>query len=205
MKGLFIVVEGGEGCGKGTQIRRLKEYLESKGRDVIVVRDPGQTSAGEEIRNILLHSKSDLSSETQMLLYTAARNQMQEEIIKPALNGGKIILCDRFDLSTYVYQVMVQKANPDMFESLKKHVLRPDLEIVLDVENVEEALERARKASGKYDRFESKNISFHYSIRDTYRQTWARIIPAGTIEEVWERVKKEIDFFLEHEKDKFGL
>jgi len=198
-KGLFIVVEGGEGCGKGTQISRLKSYLEFKGREVIVVRDPGQTKAGEEIRNILLHSKSPMVSNTQVLLYTAARNQMQEEIIKPALAEGKIVLCDRFDLSTYVYQVVVQNANLQLFEALKGFVLRPDLELYLDLDNVEEALERARRSSGKYDRFESKDLEFHYSIREGYRQSWAKLIPSGTIEEVWERVKKEIDFFLENE------
>jgi dTMP kinase len=199
MKGLFIVVEGGEGCGKGTQIRKLKEYLENKGREVIVIRDPGQTAAGEEIRNILLHSKSPLVSNTQMLLYTAARNQMQEEMIKPALEEGKIVLCDRFDLSTYVYQVIVQKASGELFDALKKFVIRPHLELYLDVENVGEALERARKSSGKYDRFESKTLDFHERIRSGYRNSWAKQIPSGNIEQVWENVKKEIDIFLEHD------
>ncbi|MBT3985096.1 dTMP kinase [archaeon] len=198
-KGLFIVVEGGEGCGKGTQIRRLKWYLETKGKEVVIVRDPGQTSAGEEIRNILLHSKSPMLSNTQMLLYTAARNQMQEEIIKPALAEGKIVLSDRFDLSTYVYQVNAQGASSDLFEALKGFVLRPHLELYLDVDDVEVALERARKSSGKYDRFESKNLDFHHKIRDTYRGSWAKLVPSGTIEEVWENVKKEIDFFLDNE------
>jgi dTMP kinase len=199
MKGLFIVVEGGEGCGKGTQIRKLKEYLESKGREVIVVRDPGQTAAGEEIRSILLHSKSPLVSNTQMLLYTAARNQMQEEMIKPALEDGKIVLCDRFDLSTFVYQVTVQGASAELFNALKGFVLRPDLELYLDVENVAEALERARKQSGKYDRFESKTLDFHHKIREGYRGSWAKLIPSGNIEQVWENVKKEIDFFLAYD------
>lgn len=198
-KGLFIVFEGGEGCGKGTQIRKAKEYLESKGREVIIVRDPGQTAAGEEIRSILLHSKSDMLSNTQMLLYTAARNQMQEELIKPALEEGKVVLCDRFDLSTFVYQVTVQGASKDLFDALKQFVLRPDLELFLDVDNVGEALERAKKSSGKYDRFESKTLDFHHRIREAYRSSWARLVPSGSIEEVWENVKKELDLFLEHD------
>ena len=199
MKGLFIVFEGGEGCGKGTQIRKAKEYLESKGREVIIVRDPGQTAVGEEIRSILLHSKSGMLSNTQMLLYTAARNQMQEELIKPALNEGKVVLCDRFDLSTFVYQVSVQGASLELFDSLKKFVLRPDLELFLDVDNVGEALERAKRSSGKYDRFESKTLDFHENIREAYRTSWAKLVKSGSIEEVWENVKKELDLFLEHD------
>jgi len=196
MKGLFIVVEGGEGCGKGTQIRKLKEYLENKGRDVIVVRDPGTTNLGLELRKILLHSNITMTEETYILMGNAARNQLQEEVIIPALQNGKIVLCDRFDLSTYVYHVYAQNANRELFDSLNKFTLQPDLNLVLDVDDVGLALERARKNSGKMDRYESKDLEFHTRIREGYRNSWGKLIKSGTIEEVWELVRKEIDSFM---------
>jgi len=196
MNGLFIVVEGGEGCGKGTQIRKLKEYLENKGRDVIVVRDPGTTNLGLELRKILLHSNITMTEETYILMGNAARNQLQEEVIIPALQNGKIVLCDRFDLSTYVYHVYAQNANRELFDSLNKFTLQPDLNLVLDVDDVGLALERARKNSGKMDRYESKDLEFHTRIREGYRNSWGILIKSGTIEEVWELVRKEIDSFM---------
>lgn len=205
MKGAFIVLEGGEGCGKGTQIRRLEEYLRNKGRDVVVVREPGGTNAGEEIRNILLHSRSELSADAQMLLYYAARMQLNNEVIKGYLKEGKIVLSDRYDLSTYIYQVLTQGASKRIFAVLRESVIRPDLEIVIDIKNVQESLERARMSSGTYDRFESKDIEFHSKIVKFYRENGSRIIKPGEIEEVWERLKKVVDSFLDNEKNKFGM
>jgi len=105
VNGKFITFEGSEGSGKSTQIDLAKQYLESKGKDVLFVREPGGVKISEAIRNILLDpATKDMSDECETLLYMAARAQLVEEIIIPALNSGKVIVCDRFLDSTVAYQ-----------------------------------------------------------------------------------------------------
>src|SRR4030042_1167272 len=104
MKGVFITFEGSEGCGKSTQAKLLYEYLKKKGKRVIYLREPGGTGISEKIRDVLLEPRNHISGECEMLLYMAARAQLVEEIIRPALDKDKIVICDRFLDSTVAYQ-----------------------------------------------------------------------------------------------------
>src|SRR5262249_2125474 len=106
LRGRFIVLDGPEGCGKSTQARLLGERLEREGQPTLVVRDPGTTAIGEKLRAILLDvSNQGMSMRCEMLLYMAARAQMMYELIAPALDAGKVVICDRFVSSTLAYQL----------------------------------------------------------------------------------------------------
>ena len=117
MKGYFITFEGPDGSGKTTQINLLKEYLVNKGHDVIVTREPGGTPISEAIRNIILDTRhKEMNAITEMLLYAAARAQHVAQLIKPALDQGKIVLCDRFVDSSVAYQGVGRNLGIEMIE-----------------------------------------------------------------------------------------
>jgi dTMP kinase len=176
MKGTFITFEGSEGCGKSTQSRLLLAFLKRKGYGVIFVREPGSTRIGEKIRKVLLDAKNDsLSPECEMLLYMAARAQIVEEIIKPALKDGKIVLCDRFLDSTLAYQGYGLGMDIRLITRLGALVTQgivPDLTILLDVP-LKKGL-RYREASK--DRIERRPLSYHGRVRRGYF-TLARLAP----------------------------
>ncbi len=191
MDGKFIVLEGGEGCGKGTQMALLEAYLGKQGYEVQTTREPGGTVGGEIIRNyLLLHPDVDLLPNTELLLFYASRVELNNRVIAPALEMGKIVLTDRYDLSTFAYQVYTQGADTELFKLLSDKVMRPDLAIILDVESIDAALERAKKESGKRDWFESKPLSFHRSVWEAYGQVDNHVsgrverVPWGSIDEV---------------------
>jgi len=168
MKGKFITFEGSEGCGKSTQSKLLKEFLEQKGFSVLFVREPGGTKISEKIREILLDAKNDsMTFECEMLLYMAARAQIAQEVIKPALEEGKIVLCDRFLDSTKAYQGYGLGIDLDLIKKLGKYVCQnivPDLTILLDVP-LKEGL--AHRESAK-DRIEQRPLSYHERVRNGY-------------------------------------
>ena len=137
-KGFFITFEGIDGSGKSTQIRKLAKFLEDNGYDIIITREPGGSVGGEEIRNLLLQGAVDRwSAETEILLFTAARRDHLERIILPALQGGKIVICDRFTDSTRMYQGMRGPKLRDLVDKLTKEVINcdPDLTIIIDIDN----------------------------------------------------------------------
>lgn len=170
MNGLFITVEGVEGCGKSTQIVLLKEYLESRGRDVIVTREPGGTLIAEAIRGILLDpGNSALSPMAEALLYAAARAQHVDERIRPALEAGKVVICDRFADSTTAYQGAGRELPEETIHSLHAHATRgtwPHLTIIIDLP-AEMGLKRARRVS-ELDRIEMEPIEFHQRVREGF-------------------------------------
>ncbi|KPK97057.1 MAG: thymidylate kinase, partial [Omnitrophica WOR_2 bacterium SM23_72] len=125
MKGVFITFEGSEGCGKSTQSYLLYQYLKRKGYKAIYLREPGSTAIGEKIRKILLDPNNDsLTAVSEMLLYMAARSQIVDEIIKPALAAGKLVICDRFLDSTLAYQGYGLGLDIKLLEEIGKHVTR---------------------------------------------------------------------------------
>ena len=136
-RGLFITFEGIDGCGKSTQFQMLKEYLETQGVDFIVVREPGGTVIGEKIREILLNKKNDsMRPLTELLLFEAARAQIAEEVIRPALEKGTCVLCDRFFDSTYAYQGYARKLGADkvlLLNDLATAGLEPDITFLIDI------------------------------------------------------------------------
>ena len=145
-KGYFISFEGIDGSGKSTQIQKLAEFLEARDFDIVITREPGGSKGGEEIRNLLLQGNVDRwSAETEILLFTAARRDHLERIILPALEEGKIVICDRFTDSTRMYQGMRGVNLRNLVDTLNEKVIKfdPDLTIVIDI-NPEISLKRAK-------------------------------------------------------------
>lgn len=174
-KGLFITLEGGEGTGKSTQIKRLAEALTAQGHDVITTREPGGTPEAEKIRNLLVHRDGgNWTPMAEILLFFAARNMHVETLIKPALADGKIVISDRFTDSTRAYQSYGHGMEPDIIESFVQLSLggfEPDLTFILDLD-VKTGLGRAGtrlsdENSGE-DRFEKLDTGFHERLRQGF-------------------------------------
>ena len=172
-KGTIISFEGSEGSGKSSQIGRLASFLEQEGRSVIVTREPGGTEIGEEIRHLLKHSAfgKEMCPETELLLFAASRAQLVRQVIEPALEEGKIILCDRFLDSTTVYQGVARNLSKDPVNVINNFAVgnfMPDLTVVLDVP-AEVGLDRVRRrVSDLPDRMEEENIQFYRMVREGY-------------------------------------
>ncbi len=168
MKGKFITFEGSEGSGKSTQIKLAQQYLESCGKDVLFLREPGGVRISEDIRSILLDTKTkDMSDECETLLYMAARAQLVKEIIAPALNSGKIIVCDRFLDSTVAYQGYGNGVDIEKINSIGEFVTRgfaPDLTFLFDLD-VEEGFARIDRPK---DRIEQRSLEYHNRVRKGY-------------------------------------
>ncbi|MGH2490829.1 MAG: dTMP kinase [Candidatus Limnocylindria bacterium] len=171
-RGLFLSFEGGEGSGKSLQARVLAQTLTERGREVVLTREPGGTAAGERIRDILLHAREiPLSPEAQVLLFSSARAQLVREVIRPALDAGKIVIADRFFDSTVVYQghghgVSLQAIRE--VTALAVGTLVPDRTFLLDIP-VDVGLARSGwRAEARWDRFEADANDFHVRVRDAY-------------------------------------
>ena len=170
-KGLFITLEGSEGSGKSTQIEVIKNYLLSRGHKVECVREPGGTPIAEDIRALLKEIREDdrLCDKAELLLMYAARAQLVQTFIKPKLESGIDIICDRHDLSTIAYQGGGRQMNMADIDALRQVVLgsfRPDLTILLDLD-VKVGMARARNR-GTLDRFEVSKIDFFERVRQAY-------------------------------------
>ncbi|MBN1891580.1 MAG: dTMP kinase [Clostridiales bacterium] len=169
--GLFITFEGVDGSGKTTQIRMLRDRLDSKGHLVEVIREPGGTAIGEKIRLLLLdNSNGEMSSETELLLYEAARAQIVHERILPSLREGRIVICDRFFDSTTAYQGYARGLNLSEVERLNRWAtggLEPELTFLMDLP-VEDAYARMRSRFGDSDRLEKEGFEFMKKVRDGY-------------------------------------
>jgi len=170
-KGLFITFEGIDGCGKTTQVTALKNSLESKGTKVIVIREPGATLIGEKIRSILLDKANyGMSSETEVLLYEAARAQIVNEVIRPALRAGEVVICDRFYDSSVAYQGYARGLPLESIDFLNRFAtggLEPDLTFLLDLP-AEAAWERMNDREGVHDRLEIEGLGFMEKVRAGY-------------------------------------
>ena len=166
--GLFIVFDGSEGCGKTTQVALLRQKLESLGRNVLLVRDPGTTRIGEQIRAILLKpDHAEMAMRCEMLLYMSARAQMMAESILPALEQGKIVISDRFVSSTLAYQLGGDGLTAGDIRTVADIAIRnrwPDLTLILDMP-VESSMARVRRAK---DRIEQRPMSYHEEVRRNY-------------------------------------
>ena len=166
-KGLFITFEGVDGSGKSTQINLLAEYLKEKNIDFILTRDPGGTKLGSKLRDILLNYDGKIAPFCELFLYLADRAQHVEEVIIPALNKNKIVLCDRYIDSTLAYQGYARGLNIDEIINLNNlvtHTLLPDLTILFDI-NIENSIKRI---GDKKDRLESEAAHFHKKVREGY-------------------------------------
>ncbi len=171
--GKLFTFEGSEGSGKSTQIELLSEELTGMGHEVVVTREPGGTKIGEEIRHLIIHSSTgeNMSPETELLLFAAARAQLVRELILPELKKGSIVLCDRFLDSTTVYQGAARSISSDPVAFINQFAVgpvTPDLTFILDVP-VEESIRRVkRRVTGLPDRMEQENIDFYHKVREGY-------------------------------------
>ncbi|MFA4874829.1 MAG: dTMP kinase [bacterium] len=212
MTGAFITFEGIEGCGKTTQIKLLAEHLRKSGRTVVLTREPGGTAIGERIRSVLLDSSHDgMAPVAELLLYAAARCQHIAEIIRPALDTGKVVLCDRYADATTAYQGAARRIDPKSIGEVHRIAtggLMPDLTILLDCAPAD-GLGRAhaRIARGEQqaheDRFEREAMDFHERVRQGYLEIAksepdrVKIVEAsGSIEHVSTEVIAVVDGFL---------
>jgi dTMP kinase len=168
-RGLFLVFEGGEGVGKTTQWHRLADTLRAVGHDVVAVREPGGTAAGDAIRSLLLDPASQLAAESEALLFAASRAQLVRDVIAPALHRGAVVLVDRFLLSTYAYQGAGRGLPMPSLQAVNAFAtagLRPDLTLMLSVPlNTAQARQQAR---GESDRMEQEDLSFHQRVQEAF-------------------------------------
>ena len=173
MSGLFLSFEGGEASGKSVQAQRLAEWIRAQGREVVSVREPGSTPVGERVRDVVLHAKEiPLAPNAQALLYSTARAQLVRDVIRPALDAGKVVIVDRFFDSTLAYQGYGHGADLAQLRAVTDFAVgstRPDKTFLLDLP-VEVAERRAasRKPGRQWDRFESEARAFHERVRDGY-------------------------------------
>ncbi|MGE6527959.1 dTMP kinase [Pseudomonas sp. NPDC077382] len=204
MTGLFITLEGPEGAGKSTNREYLAQRLRDHGLDVVLTREPGGTPLAESIRELLLAPADEpMNSDAELLLVFAARAQHLAQVIRPALERGAVVLCDRFTDATYAYQGGGRGLSTQRIEQLESFVqgeMRPDLTLVFDLP-VEVGLSRAA-ARGRLDRFEQEGLGFFEAVRNTYlrragqdRQRY-RIVDAGqslsAVQEALDRLLPEV-------------
>ena len=165
--GAFIVFEGGEGAGKSTQARLLSRRLSHEGYEVVLTHEPGGTALGEAVRR-WLKTRPGLTHMAEMFLFTAARAQLVEKVISPALNSQQIVVCDRFTASSVAYQGYGRRLDLELINRLNEEStggLRPDLTLFMDIP-VDTGL--ARKIGSRRDVFESETVKFHERVREGY-------------------------------------
>jgi thymidylate kinase len=202
---MFITFEGIEGCGKSTQLKLASQALEKQNFRICCTREPGGTAIGTQIRKILLsESSSGLAPLSEALLYMADRFQHIQDVIRPAINEGQIVLCDRYHDSTIAYQGYARKIPLALLDSIwKTSALEPDLTILLDLDP-EQGLERSlRKLAAQQmdeSRFEKEALQFHRDVRNGFlslanqNPNRIRIIDAtGSVEEVHHRVMRILE------------
>lgn len=172
-RGFFITFEGGEGAGKSTQVTRLAEKLRGRGREVLVTREPGGSPGAEAVRHVLLSGAAEpFGPIMEAILFAAARSDHVEQVIRPAVNRGMVVLCDRFLDSSRVYQGVSNDLDPAFMTGLEQVAINgmmPDLTLILDIDP-EEGLRRAtaRRGEGTVDRFERETLDIHRKRRDAY-------------------------------------
>ena len=197
-RGLFITFEGTDGCGKTTQLNKVKDFLEEQGYNVVTTREPGALDIGQKIRNILLHHEGFVADRCEMFLFLADRAQHVEAFIKPSIESGKIVLCDRHVDSTIAYQGYGRGQDVQMLKDLNEiavNGLTPDLTFYFDV-----STETAQQRVGDdKDRMESAGMVFHKQVRQGYlvlqkeNPDRIKLINANnSIETVFEDTKKVI-------------
>ena len=201
MSGLFISFEGIDGCGKSTQADLLRSYLESKGEQVELLREPGGTALSEQIREILLNPNNEkMDPSTESILLSASRAQLTREIIIPALERGNVVICDRYADSTLAYQGYGRGINLEWLEKLNEFAtagLKPDITLLVDLP-VDEALNRMQSKS--FDRIEMEGIEFLEKVRsgyleltDRFSKRYFMIDGMETIEEMSKKIINKIE------------
>lgn len=168
---MFITLEGPEGSGKTSQIPALNAFICARGYDVLVTREPGGTDVGDQIREVLMNLKNiSIVPRTEILLFQAARAQHVEEVIRPALAAGKVVICDRFGDSTLAYQGYGHETDLETLQYLVNYAtggLRPDLTLLLDIP-VKDGLKRKVDNDSEWNRLDAYAEAFHRRVRQGY-------------------------------------
>jgi dTMP kinase len=167
---MFVTFEGGEGCGKSTQARLLKDYLEALGKKVVLTREPGGTEVAESLRKVMLEDASIKDPLTELMVISAARRDHVINLIKPALEEGKIVICDRFIDSSYVYQGLVKGLSVDKIQVLTNLCTEgylPTHTLIFDLDP-QIALSRIRKDRQTMSHYDNQSLSFHQKIREGF-------------------------------------
>ena len=171
MEKILITMEGPDGAGKSTQIAMLKEYFEKQGKSVLVTRDPGGNKISEAVRSVILNKEyTEMAPVTELLLYASARAQLVAEVIKPALDAGTVVICDRFVDSNAVYQGIARGLGIDTVYAVNQYALQ-GVEVLLTIHldlSAEEGIKR-KKNQAELDRMEMEDISFHQQVVEGYR------------------------------------
>jgi len=207
MPGRFITLEGIDLCGKTTQIEKLASYLQERGMEVVISREPGGPPISEKIREILLDPENGaMTALTELLLYEASRSQHTEELIRPALEAGKWVVSDRYGDASFAYQGFGRKLGGELVRRLNRLAtsgLVPDLTIVLDLPP-EEAARRFKGEGWKADRLERERADFHHRVREAYLQLSGeepervKIIDGrGTVESIAVQIRAVVDRLIE--------
>lgn len=203
MRGLFITFEGPDGSGKSTQIELLREYLKSEKYDALITREPGGTRISEEIRDIILDRKnSDMSYMTEALLYAASRAQHVDQVIRPALDEGRVVISDRFIDSSIVYQGYGRRLG-QVVEDINGYAVGDCLPDITFLLKIDPEIGIGRASDGKPDRIESEKISYHRSVYDAYLELEKKypdriygLDGNHSIEEIQKKIRERIDELL---------
>jgi len=199
---MFITLEGPEGSGKTSQIPAIAAFLRDAGYEVVVTREPGGTAVGDQIRDVLMNLENvTIVPRTEILLFLAARAQHVESLIRPALEEGKVVLCDRFGDSTLAYQGYGHATDLDTLRSLLNYStggLTPDLTLLLDVP-VQDGMARKKDNAAEWNRLDAYTIAFHERVRKGYLalaanepERWLVIDATKDKDEVQEAMRKAI-------------
>ncbi|GAC1394891.1 MAG: dTMP kinase [Thermoanaerobaculia bacterium] len=197
---MFITFEGIEGSGKSTQLHRVAAFLRERGRTVVITKEPGGTQIADRIRAILLDSKSTIDAVAEVLLFAASRRQNTVEIIRPAVERGDVVLCDRYTDSTLAYQGFGRLINLDQLRTLNGWAtgdLNPELTFIFDLTEevgLSRAVHRNSSAAADEGRFEAEDLRFHRRVREGYLtlaasdpQRYAVVDANGSIDAVFEK------------------
>ena len=198
---MFITLEGPEGCGKTSQMPLLVEHLRQEGYDVLATREPGGTPISEQIRAVLSRlDNTEMHSRTEILLFQASRSQLVEQIIRPHLAKGGMVVCDRYADSTLAYQGFGRQQDLEALRALVDFAtggLKPDLTLLLDID-VEEGLRRRRKG-GEWNRLDALDLAFYQRVRQGYQslaleepQRWVVIDASQSFEQVQADLRRAI-------------
>ena len=203
MPGLFIAFEGPEGAGKSTQLRLLADRLQAEGLTPLLSKEPGGTPVGEQIRDLVLDPALNMVALTEFLLYTASRAQLVADVLRPALEAGRLVLCDRFTGASVAYQGYGRGLPLEVIHDLTRRAtggLKPDLTLLFDLEP---EVGQARVAQrGQKDRLERADLSFHRRVREGFLKqagadpTWVTLDAAASAaalsEAVWQAVRSRL-------------
>jgi dTMP kinase len=195
----FLSLDGIDGTGKSTQLGLLADWLCERGWNVVCCADPGGTTVGDKIRDILLKQRHDMSPMTEALLFMASRAELIDRVIRPALDAGSLVLSDRYLLATIVYQGHAGGLNVDDLWSIGRQAaggLEPDLTVVLDLPLAQAQARRGRDA----DRLESRQVDYHERVRDGFLTEAKRdpeririVSAAGSVDAVQARIRAEVE------------